>query len=150
MDKCLLSVDNKEEDRRNDIAATMGKGCAGGKYLETRRGMAGVATTMICLVLLVLLNIDGYFYGPYQMLHYLSFSYLLNGGFFILHGIMGDMDPTRKYLVTYYGSGALMFLVSGVLAVSHHNDRIIPLAALCLGIFQGVLMAMLAACVTML
>ncbi|XP_054926399.1 uncharacterized protein [Dermacentor andersoni] len=112
--------------------------------------MTTMTTTAISLVLLLLLNIDGYFFGPYQMLHYLSFSYLLNGGFFILHGLMGDMEPTRKYLVTYYGSGALMYLVNGFIALSYRHDRIVTMAIMVLAIIQGVLMAVLALFVKML
>ncbi|XP_065288663.1 uncharacterized protein [Dermacentor albipictus] len=128
----------------------MGKGCSGNGYLQTKRAMATMATTAISLVLLLLLNIEGYFYGAYQMLHYLSFSYLLNGGLFILHGLMGDMEPTKKYLVTYYGSGALMFLVSGFITLSYRHDSTATMAIMILAIIQGVLMAVLAIFVKML
>ncbi|KAL1444866.1 hypothetical protein MTO96_029433 [Rhipicephalus appendiculatus] len=42
----------------------MGKGCYGNRYLQTKRGAAAVATIVIAFVLLVLLNVEGYFYGP--------------------------------------------------------------------------------------
>ncbi|KAL1419809.1 hypothetical protein MTO96_004718 [Rhipicephalus appendiculatus] len=119
----------------------MGKGCYGNRYLQTKRGAAAVATIVIAFVLLVLLNVEGYFYGPYQMIHYLSFSYLLNGCFFILHALIGDLEPTKRYLVTYYGSGALMYLVNGFISLSYQNSKVSTVVILILTILQGGLMA---------
>ncbi|XP_077484654.1 uncharacterized protein LOC144094612 [Amblyomma americanum] len=114
--------------------------------------MAAATTTVISFVILLMLNMKNYyFYGPFQMLHYLSFTYMLNGSFIILHGIVGDMDPTTKFLITYYGSGALMYLVSSFLSFSYlSSSHIITTAIAGLGVLQGVLMAALAIFVTLL
>ncbi|KAH6930329.1 hypothetical protein HPB50_012634 [Hyalomma asiaticum] len=75
---------------------------------------------IIAFAILLMLNAGRFsMNGPFQMLHYLGFAYMLNGSFMILHGLMGDMDFTRTYLATYYGVGGLMFLVSGIMSVSN-------------------------------
>ncbi|XP_054926396.1 uncharacterized protein [Dermacentor andersoni] len=56
----------------------------------------------------------------------------------------------HEELVTYYGSGALMYLVNGFIALSYRHDRIVTMAIMVLAIIQGVLMAVLALFVKML
>ncbi|XP_075747949.1 uncharacterized protein LOC119171369 isoform X2 [Rhipicephalus microplus] len=85
----------------------MGKGGFANGYLQTKRGAAAAATTGIAFVLLLLLNVEGYFYGAYQMIHYLSFSYLLNGCFFILHALIGELEPTKRYILTMLQGGLM-------------------------------------------
>ncbi|XP_075547401.1 uncharacterized protein LOC142581839 [Dermacentor variabilis] len=123
----------------------MGKGTSNG-YFMTRRGQAGALTTIMSFTILLLLNVGGfYIHGPFHMLHYLSFTYMLNGSFMILHGLMNDMDPTNKFLVTYYGSGALMFLITGILSVSNtQGQHLLAMSIGVLGIVEGFIMALLA------
>ncbi|XP_049525126.1 uncharacterized protein LOC125946355 [Dermacentor silvarum] len=123
----------------------MGKG-ASNAYFKTRKGSAAAITTIMAFAILLMLNAGRfYIHGPFHMLHYLGFAYMLNGAFMILHGLMGDMDPTRMFLVTYYGSGALMFLISGVLSVSNTSaQHLLTMAIGVLGIVEGFIMGVLA------
>lgn len=54
---------------------------------------------IMSFTILLLLNVGRfYIHGPFHMMHYLSFTYMLNGSFLILHGLMNDMDPTNKFV----------------------------------------------------
>ncbi|KAL1433875.1 hypothetical protein MTO96_012102 [Rhipicephalus appendiculatus] len=99
----------------------------GSAYFQTKRGSSNAGTTIIAFAILLMLNVGGLSLdGPFEMMHYLSFAYMLNGSFMILHGLMADMEFTRK-------SRELLAVAIGVL-----------------GIVEGFSMAVLAVCVKML
>ncbi|XP_075747912.1 uncharacterized protein LOC142813841 [Rhipicephalus microplus] len=124
----------------------------GNGYFQTRRGSSNAATTILAFAILLMLNGGNLsLHGRYQMMHYLSFAYMLNGSFMILHGLIGDMEFTRKFLATYYGAGGLMFLISGIMSLSNSGGQnLLAVAIGVLGIIEGLSMAVLALCVKML
>ncbi|KAK8758796.1 uncharacterized protein LOC144136227 isoform X2 [Amblyomma americanum] len=101
----------------------------------------------LAFLLLLLLNTGTYQSGAFLWMHCIAFTYALNGMFLFMHGIIGDMELTRSFLATYFGSGGAMLVASSFLAspyTTHTSSTLLATVMIVLTLCLGLAMALLA------